>query len=45
MHTGEIGFLPSGVPSMRIAFARAGGRVSQMTIADPDVCLTAKREA
>ena len=45
MHTGELVFFPSGVPSVRIAFARTGGRVSQMTIADPDVYLTAKREA
>jgi hypothetical protein len=45
MHTGDLVFFPSGVPSVRIAFARAGGRVSQMTIADPGVYLTAKREA
>ncbi len=44
MHTGGLVFFPSGVPSVRIAFARAGERVSQMTIADPDVYLTAKRE-
>ena len=45
MHTGDLVFFPSGVPSVRIAFARTGGRVSQMTIGDPDVYLTAKREA
>jgi len=45
MHTGNLVFFPSGVPSVRIAFARSGGRASQMTIADPDVYLTAKREA
>jgi hypothetical protein len=45
MHTGALVFFPSGVPSVRIAFARAGGRVSQMTIADPEVYLTAKRQA
>ena len=44
MHTGDLVFFPSGVPSVRIGFARAAGRVSQMTIADPDVYLTAKRE-
>ncbi len=44
MHTGELVFFPSGVPSVRIAFARAGARVSQLTIADPEVFLTAKRE-
>lgn len=44
MHAGELVFFPSGVPSVRIAFARAGARVSRMTIADPDVYLTAKRE-
>ena len=43
MHTGDLVFFPSGVPSVRIAFARTGGRVSRMTIADPDVYLTATR--
>jgi hypothetical protein len=45
MHTGNLVFFPSGVPSVRIAFARASGGVSQMTIADPEVYLTAKRQA
>ncbi len=45
IHTGELAFFPSGVPSVRIAFAKEGGRVVRMTIADPDVLLTATRAA
>lgn len=44
-HTGDLVFFPSGVPSVRIAFARASGRVNQLTVADPEVYLTARREA
>jgi hypothetical protein len=43
-HTGELVFFPSGVPSAKIAFARAAGKVSQLTLADPTVLVTAKRE-
>jgi len=45
VHTGSLVFFPSGVPSVKIAFAREGGKVSQLTIADPDVYLTARRTA
>ncbi len=45
MHTGGLVFFPSGVPSVRIAFARGGARASQLTIANPDVFLTATRRA
>jgi hypothetical protein len=44
-HTGNLVFFPSGVPSVRVAFARAGGRAGQLTVADPEVFLTAKRRA
>jgi hypothetical protein len=43
LHTGNLVFFPSGVPSVKIAFAREGGRVTQLTIADPEVMLTARR--
>lgn len=43
VHTGNLMFFPSGVPSVRIAFAREGGRVTRFTISDPDVLLTASR--
>ena len=43
-HTGALVFFPSGVPSAKIAFARADGKVSQLTLADPTVLVTAKRE-
>ncbi len=43
-HLGGLVFFPSGVPSVRIAFARSGARVTHLTIADPDVFLTAGRE-
>jgi hypothetical protein len=45
LHTGNLVFFPSGVPSVRIAFARSGARAAQLTVADPDVFLTAKRRA
>lgn len=43
MHTGNLVFFPSGVPTAKIAFAREGARVTQLTLADPNVMLTAKR--
>lgn len=43
MHTGGLVFFPAGVPSVKIAFARSGGKISQLTIADPDVFVTARR--
>jgi len=43
MHTGNLIFFPSGVPSVKIAFGKEGGKVSQLTVADPDVIVTAKR--
>jgi hypothetical protein len=45
LHTGGLVFFPSGVPSVRIAFARSGARAVQLTVADPDVFLTARRRA
>ena len=43
VHLGDLVFFPSGVPSAKIAFARDGGKVTQFTIADPVVLVTAKR--
>jgi hypothetical protein len=43
-HAGALVFFPTGVPSTRIAFARVGARVTQLTVADPDVMLTARRD-
>ena len=43
LHTGGLVFFPSGVPSVRIAFAGTGPRATQLTIADPEVFLTATR--
>jgi hypothetical protein len=45
LHTGDLTFFPSGVPSVKIAFARADGRVTQMTVADPGGHVTAKKTA
>ena len=44
-HTGDLVFFPSGVPSFRIAFARVGALATQLTLANPDVFVTAKRRA
>ena len=43
IHTGNLVFFPSGVPTVKIAFARGGGRAMQLTVADPDVMVTARR--
>ena len=42
--TGPLTFFPAGVPSVRIEFARTNGRIAQLTVADPDVYITAVRE-
>jgi hypothetical protein len=42
-HTGGLVFFPSGVPSVKIAFSTAAGKTAQMTVADPQVILTARR--
>src|SRR5262245_30159173 len=43
-HVGNLVFFPTGVPSAKIAFARDGARVTQLTVADPNVMVTARRE-
>jgi hypothetical protein len=40
IHTGNLVFFPTGVPSVKIAFSKDG---RQLTIADPDVTVTATR--
>ncbi len=42
-HLGNLVFFPTGVPTAKIAFAREGGKVTQLTLADPNVMLTARR--
>jgi hypothetical protein len=42
-HTGDLVFFPVGVPSVKIAFAREGGKVTRLTVADPQVLVTATR--
>ncbi|MFN7978131.1 MAG: hypothetical protein U0P30_08350 [Vicinamibacterales bacterium] len=42
-HTGGLVLFPSGVPSVRIAFERAGGPAVGLTVADPDVLVRARR--
>jgi hypothetical protein len=43
-HVGNLVFFPTGVPSAKIAFAREGATITQLTVADPHVMLTARRE-
>lgn len=43
-HLGDLVFFPAGVPTAKIAFARDGGRVTQLTVADPTVMVTARRQ-
>ena len=40
IHTGNLVFFPTGVPSVKIAFTKDG---TQLTVADPQVTVTAKR--
>lgn len=42
-HLGNLVFFPTGVPHVKIAFARENGKVTQLTLADPNVMVTAKR--
>jgi hypothetical protein len=42
-HAGDLTFFPAGVPSVRIAFARTGSRITQLTVADGAGVVTAKR--
>jgi hypothetical protein len=42
-HLGDLVFFPMGVPTAKIAFLKEGGKVTQLTLADPNVMLTAKR--
>ncbi len=43
MHTGNLIFFPTGVPTVKIAFARDVGKVTQLTMADARLMITAKR--
>jgi hypothetical protein len=43
LHTGQLVFFPAGAPAVKIAFARDGGRVTRLTVADPEVIVTATR--
>lgn len=43
-HLGNLVFFPTGVPSAKIAFAKDGEKITQLTVADPNVMLTARRE-
>ncbi len=44
LHRGDLTFSPVGAESVRIKVTRAGDRVDGLTIADPDLVLTATRE-
>jgi hypothetical protein len=43
LHTGHLVFFPVGVPSVKIAFAREAGKVVRLSVADPQVLVTATR--
>lgn len=42
-HTGDLVFFPVGVPSVKIAFAREAGKVTRLSVADPQVLVIATR--
>lgn len=43
LHTGNLVFFPSGVPTAKIAFARENGTITRLTVADPDLMVSARR--
>jgi hypothetical protein len=43
MHTGGLEFFPVGVPSTKVSFLRDNGRITQMTLVDPNITVIAKR--
>jgi hypothetical protein len=43
MHSGNLVFFPVGVPSTKIMFVRENGRITQLTLADPNMTVIAKR--
>ncbi len=43
-HIGNLVFFPTGAPGVKIAFAGSDTRATQLTIADPDVLVTARRD-
>lgn len=43
LHTGNLVFFPTGAPAVKIAFAKEGAKVTQFTVADPNVMVTARR--
>ena len=43
-HTGGLVFFPAGVPSVKIAFVKEEGKVARLTVANPEVIATARRE-
>jgi hypothetical protein len=42
-HTGQLVFFPVGAPAVKVAFAREGGAVRRLSVADPEVLVTAER--
>jgi hypothetical protein len=44
-HRGGLVFFPSGAPAVKIAFVRAGGKVTHLTVADSYGLVSARREA
>lgn len=44
VHLGGLQFHPVGARAVRIVFAREQGRVRRLTVADPDVLVTARRD-
>lgn len=42
--SGPLTFFPAGAPSVRIALAREGARITTLSVADPDVYIVANRE-
>ena len=43
MHLGDLAFHPVGAPQVRIRFEREGGKISALTVSDPDVIVRARK--
>ena len=43
MHLGDLGFHPVGAPQVRVRFERDAGKISALTILDPDLVVRARK--
>jgi hypothetical protein len=42
-HVGQLAFFPVGAPAVRLRFERDGGKITSLTLHDPDLVIRAKK--